>query len=119
MHARHRLTTVMIHALCACLMSCVLSRRNAPAVVCPTIPAGRQPYPYVQYWTFVLDGRIIGVRIRQLNKGEHSVAAIDSNPAFDRIDFNRVAHYDVLTGDPARKYEPCPGVRVLMIRMVN
>lgn len=87
-------------------------------VSCPTIAAPDAPYPKITYTTFVLDGKVIGVRQAQRVFGGHAPVRemIDTIPAVDKLDTRRIKTIYVLKADSdsARLFEPCPGVPVLM-----
>lgn len=102
--------------MCGWVFAC--ARPPAPAVApatCPAIAPANSPYPSSSYHTLVLDGKVRYARHGQRNYNAHFSVPIDSLAAGFRLDSRRVREIRFLTGDSARYYEACPGVRVLAV----
>ena len=101
-----------------CVLAFACTRSPVPAIApdtCPIIASPGAPYPTVSYHTLVLDGKVRYARHGQRNYNPHFSIPIDSVAAGFRWDTRRIKVIRFLTGDSARLYEACPGVRVLAV----
>ena len=113
----------MRHVLVASIMCFAGSSLAAQAVTgaparaeCPPAPlAGKhRVFPDTVYVTWVLNGKLLLRHERQVVRGPHSVVALDSLP--EPFDPSEIETIEFPVGEAARRWETCPGVRVVRVR---
>lgn len=92
------------------------ARANA-AATCPSMRGASTPevFPDTVYVTWVVNGKVMLRHQRQEVRGRHSVIALDSMPS--SLDPSLIEAIDFPVGEAARRWEVCPAVRVVTIRM--